>query len=96
MMKNATIYTALVAAITLTTASADVEKEKCKVVKDGKGLIKEGKGQCETSQYSCAGHNKAGDPEAWIYVPKGQCDKINLGDFSGVSPDIKEKIEGAH
>jgi len=26
-------------------------------------------------------------------VPKGQCEKINQGDFSGVSQEIKNKID---
>ena len=26
-------------------------------------------------------------------VPKGECDKINNGDFSGVSDEIKAKID---
>jgi hypothetical protein len=38
-------------------------------------------------------NNEAGDPNAWIMVPKGECDKINEGDLSGVSDDIKAKIE---
>ena len=94
MIKNG-IFTAVAAAITLTTsvAFAEGEMEKCSVVKDGKGLIKEKKADCKGSSHSCAGQNKAGDSESWILVPKGQCDKINAGDFSAVGQDIKDKIE---
>ena len=77
--------------------------EQCKVVdsKTGKGLIKAHKGACAVScgtgsqKTSCAGANKAGDPNAFIIVPKGQCAKINAGDFSGVSKEIKNSIEEA-
>ncbi|MFK8039851.1 MAG: DUF2282 domain-containing protein [Rickettsiaceae bacterium] len=52
--------------------------EKCHVVdKNGKGLIKAHHGYCQTKAYSCQGQNPAGDPHAWIMVPKGMCDKIN-------------------
>lgn len=51
------IFTAVAAAITLTTsvAFAEGEMEKCSVVKDGKGLIKENKADCKGSSHSCAG-----------------------------------------
>lgn len=96
-MNKSGILTAVAAAVTLmaSTASAEGDMEKCKVVKDGKGLIKAHKTDCKSGAHSCAGQNDANDPEAWISVPKGQCEKINAGDFSGVSQDVKDKIEGA-
>ena len=95
-MNKLSIFAAVAAAATLTASSAFAEDmEKCMVVKDGKGLIKEYKGDCSGGSASCAGQNPAGDPKAWILVPKGQCDKINAGDFTGVSQDVKDKIEGA-
>lgn len=96
-MKKLEMFTAVAAAITLsaTSASAAGDTEKCMVVKDGKGLIKPGKGDCKTKAHDCAGKSTAGEADAYIKVPKGQCEKINKGDFSGVSADIKGKIEGA-
>lgn len=96
-MKKSSIFMAVTTAITLTAgvAFADGDMEKCKVIQDGKGLIKAHKADCAGASHSCAGQNKAGDAEAWIMVPKGQCSKINVGDFSGVGQDIKDKIEGA-
>ncbi|MDQ2994136.1 MAG: DUF2282 domain-containing protein [Pseudomonadota bacterium] len=95
-MIQARIFMAIAAATMLTTgvAMAKGDTEKCKVVKHGKGLIKANTSDCADSIHACAGQNKAGDPEAWILVPKGQCKKINAGDFSGVSADIKRKIMG--
>jgi len=70
------------------------DMEKCKIVnKDGKGLIKEHKSDCASAKSSCAGTNSAGDPNAWILVPNGQCDKINSGYYSEISDDVKDKIE---
>ena len=92
------IITAIAAAIALTPFSAFAEEnnmDKCKVVKDGKGMIKASKSDCATASHSCAGQNAAGDAEAWLKVPKGQCEKINAGDFSGIDQVTKDKIEGA-
>jgi hypothetical protein len=59
--------------------------EKCKVLdKDGNGLIK--------AYMADSGPNLEGDAGAWIWVPRGQCTKINHGDFSGVSAMIRAKI----
>lgn len=96
-MKKLGILSTVAAAVALSAGSAQAEDmEKCKVVgPDGKGLIKAHKADCQSVHNSCAGSNKAGDPDAWILVPKGQCEKINAGDFEGVSDDIKDKIEDA-
>lgn len=97
-MKKTAIISAFSAALALVSnaQATDVsEMEKCVVMKDGKNIIKPQSCDCNTSKYSCAGSNNANDPEAWIFVPKGECKKINQGDFSGVSQAIKDKIEGA-
>jgi uncharacterized membrane protein len=47
------------------------EAEKCY------GLARAGKNDCQTANSSCAGtskRDKQGD--AWLYVPKGTCEKI--------------------
>lgn len=72
--------------------AADEAMEKCSVVKDGKGLIKANKADCKTQAHSCAGQNAAGEIDAFIVVPAGQCMKINQGDFTGVDQTIVEKI----
>ena len=41
------------------------------------GIVKTGMNDCGTSKHSCAGHAAVdNDPEEWIYVPKGTCEKI--------------------
>jgi uncharacterized membrane protein len=47
------------------------EHEKCY------GIAKAGKNDCQTANSSCAGtsrRNAQGD--AWVYMPKGSCDKV--------------------
>ena len=58
-----------VAAPALTAAEANMEQ--CA------GVIRGGANDCATSTNACHGHVKEdGNPEAWIYVPKGTCAKI--------------------
>lgn len=41
------------------------------------GVIKAGKNDCATSTNACHGHVAVdSSPEAWIYVPKGTCERI--------------------
>ena len=64
----------LVAVGALSSAPAMAAKgdnEKCA------GIVKASKNDCGTSKNSCAGQVATdGDKEAWIYVPKGTCEKI--------------------
>jgi uncharacterized membrane protein len=62
---------ALGAASTTSAAFAADDMEQCA------GVIKAGKNDCATSSNACHGHVTVdANPEAWIYVPKGTCDKI--------------------
>jgi uncharacterized membrane protein len=50
------------------------DNEKCA------GIAKAGKNDCGTSKSSCAGTAKVDrDAEAWVFVPKGTCEKIAGG-----------------
>lgn len=41
------------------------------------GVVKAGKNDCQTATSACAGTAaRDGLKDAWIYVPKGTCDKI--------------------
>lgn len=66
------VATALAAALALPTAAqAQGNMEKCF------GVAKAGKNDCQTANSSCAGTSKKDNqPDAWIAVPKGTCDKI--------------------
>jgi uncharacterized membrane protein len=54
-----------------TAIAANDDQEQCA------GVIKAGKNDCATSTNACHGHvNKDADPQAWIYVPKGTCERL--------------------
>lgn len=93
-MKNL-IYGAISAAILLgsQTLLAEEDMEKCSPMKNGKNIIKANKADCKTANHSCAGQNSAGEPDAFIIVPKGQCEQINKGDFTKVQPSVKDRLE---
>jgi uncharacterized membrane protein len=78
-MKNSkAIATAAVAGLfAMTTigaigvAHAEDKPDKCY------GVVKAGKNDCQTSSGSCAGSSRTdAQPDAWIYLPKGTCEKI--------------------
>jgi uncharacterized membrane protein len=54
--------------------AADGAMEQCA------GIIKAGKNDCATSTNACHGHvDKDASPEAWIYLPKGTCERLAGG-----------------
>jgi uncharacterized membrane protein len=58
-----------IAATTVPANAADMEK--CY------GVVKAGKNDCQTANSSCAGTStKDGQKDAWLYVPKGTCEKL--------------------
>jgi len=57
--------------VATTAFAADESKEQCA------GVIKAGKNDCATTMNACHGHVEAdATPMAWIYLPKGTCEKI--------------------
>ena len=73
-MKNTMlIASALAAAISLSAVAGAqaADNEKCY------GVAKAGKNDCQTASHSCAGTAKTdAQPDSWIYVPAGTCEKI--------------------
>jgi uncharacterized membrane protein len=73
---NTLISAALTSAIAIgvvasQAAAAEPAAEKCY------GIVKAGKNDCQTTSSACAGTAaKDAQPDAWIYLPKGTCDKI--------------------
>ena len=69
-----TAMTALIATGSLGSMVAfadNHDREQCA------GVIKAGKNDCATSTNACHGHVTVdSSPEAWIYVPKGTCERI--------------------
>jgi uncharacterized membrane protein len=71
--RNAIISTAIGSLIAIgPVAAADKPAmEKCF------GIAKAGKNDCQTTASACAGTaSKDGQKDAWLYVPKGSCEKI--------------------
>jgi len=63
------------------TAEEEIEWEKCQ------GIVKAGMNDCGTSKHACAGLAKVdNDPEEWIKLPQGSCDKIVGGVVKGAKP----------
>jgi len=75
---NTMIHTALAGVLALGTMAAAQqawaaapEGEKCY------GVVKATKNDCQTATSACAGQStKDGQPDAFIYLPKGTCEKI--------------------
>lgn len=62
------------------------EQEKCF------GVARSGKNDCATSTSSCAGTAKQdGQKDAWVYVPKGSCQKLSGGVLS--TPTVGENVK---
>jgi uncharacterized membrane protein len=58
------------ATFTMSAVAAD-DQEQCA------GVIKAGKNDCATSANACHGHVETdANPMAWIYLPKGTCERI--------------------
>ncbi len=61
-------------------AAEKAKPEKCY------GIVKAGKNDCQTSNTACQGSaKKDSQGDAWIYLPKGTCEKI-------VGASLKSKV----
>ena len=68
---------AIAAAVALSISSAPSVAGDKKPVEKCQGIVKAGKNDCGTSTHACAGQaTKDNDPEEWIYMPQGLCEKI--------------------
>jgi len=55
-------------------SAADDDREQCA------GVVRAGMNDCATSKNACHSHVLTdSDPEAWIYLPKGTCERIAGG-----------------
>ena len=79
----ASILAVGISAAATQAVAAPGDNEKCA------GVARAGKNDCGTSKTSCAGSIQTDrDTEAWIFVPKGTCEKIAGGTVS-TSPHAK-------
>lgn len=76
--------TVLVSAIALAASTLSAHTFAHDGTKEGfdkcAGMVKAGKNDCGTSKHACAGQAKVdGDPEEWVFVPQGTCQKLVNG-----------------
>lgn len=74
------------AAFATSAVAADSDKEQCA------GIIKAGKNDCATIANACHGHVEVDSaPMAWIYVPKGTCERLVGGHLVMVKDPTPKK-----
>jgi uncharacterized membrane protein len=74
------------ASVTSGALAAEPETEQCA------GIIKAGKNDCATSTNACHGHVETdSNPEAWIYLPKGTCERLVGGHLVTVKDPTPKK-----
>jgi uncharacterized membrane protein len=86
IMKKAIIASAIATVIGVGFSVSAVAADKPKMEKCY-GIVKSGKNDCGIpGANSCAGQVKTeNDPKAWIFVPKGTCEKITGGSTKPIS-----------
>jgi len=73
-------------AVAGTVLAAQDGKEQCA------GIVKAGQNDCATSTNACHGHATAESAaEAWIYLPKGTCERITGGHVVNVNDPTPKK-----
>ncbi|HUL05287.1 MAG TPA: DUF2282 domain-containing protein [Candidatus Acidoferrum sp.] len=85
-MKTTLIASAMAAAVSFAATGAafagpaavpGFDHEKCY------GVAKAGKNDCAAGSHSCAGQsNKSFDKTAYVYLPKGECEKLAGGSLT--------------
>lgn len=86
---NDIVISSIIAVLTLATtrhaaahdAPAADGMEKCY------GIVKKGMNDCQTSATACAGSaTQDNQPDAFIFVPRGMCEKIVHGSLTSAKP----------
>ena len=88
-MKKRKIVASLFAVSALATTAMAAPKwaKKGDTIEKCKGIAKKGANDCGANGHDCANQaKKDNDPNEWVYVPEGVCEKIASG-------SIKEKKE---
>ena len=71
-----TIITTTVAVGVVALSTQTMAKQKCAVEKCY-GIVKKAKNDCGTAKHACAAQAKtSADPNDWIFVMKGNCNRI--------------------
>lgn len=74
---NTLLSSAIAGTLSLGLAAGDATAAEKTPLEKCYGISKAGKNDCQTSSSACAGTaKKDGQKDAWIFIPKGSCDKI--------------------
>ncbi len=74
---NTLLSSAIVGTLSLGLAAGDATAAEKTPLEKCYGISKAGKNDCQTSSSACAGTaKKDGQKDAWIFIPKGSCEKI--------------------
>ena len=80
---NTLLATAVTGALALGLVATNAQAAEKAPMEKCHGIVKAGKNDCQTASSACAGTaKKDGQKDAWIYVPKGTCDKIVGGQLA--------------
>ncbi len=86
-----TVKAAIMSLLALTTATALVEPANAETTEKCYGIVKTGMNDCQTATQSCAGSaTKDRQADAFIFLPKGACEKIVGGSLEPTA-DITTK-----
>jgi uncharacterized membrane protein len=74
---NTLLSSAIVGTLSLGLAAGDAAAAEKTPLEKCYGISKAGKNDCQTSSSACAGTaKKDGQKDAWVFIPKGSCEKI--------------------
>lgn len=84
MNRNQMIKAAIAGILTISTTSALAADDKATVTNEKcYGIVKAGMNDCPTATTTCAGSaTKDNQPDAFILLPKGACEKIVGGSLT--------------
>lgn len=87
------IVTAIISVTAATSATAVSAEEKKMTMEKCYGIVKKGMNDCGTAAHPCQAESpKDSDPNEWIFVPSGTCQKI-VG--NSMTPQEKGKSQEA-
>lgn len=88
---NYIVKLAMTTLLTLTTATSFVNQANAATTNDTEkcyGIVKKGMNDCQTKTQSCAGSATIdSQPDAFIFLPKGDCNKLVGGSLTPKTQD---------
>lgn len=77
---NALLTASVTGALALGLLAGNAQAAEKTAMEKCYGVVKAGKNDCQTASSACAGTaTKDSQKDAWLYLPKGSCEKIAGG-----------------